>query len=240
MLRRLIVLTAAAGAAGFAAYKLAVGPWYRDWGADPDDALKALPGDDLVAEPTVVDTRAIEIAAPPAAVWPWLVQMGYGRAGWYSYDAVDRIGKSVDEILPEWQTLPRATSCDASRAAVRPIVEPERALVVYLDGEMVEGADRGSQGSEGRGGNGAIFARPAEGAGFLTDFAASWAMVPPACRLRSHSALSSASGAHGREPTGRPGSPGRSWASASSRWCASRCSASVIARTGGRAGCLGR
>ena len=55
-------------------------------------------------------SHAITIAAPAAAVWPWLVQMGWGRAGWYTYRWVDRLlfpanGPSADRILPEHQAL---------------------------------------------------------------------------------------------------------------------------------------
>ncbi len=64
-----------------------------------------MPGDELLpgAKST---TRAVTIAAPPEEVWPWLVQLGYGKAGWYSYDWIDNDGRpSADRILPEFQTL---------------------------------------------------------------------------------------------------------------------------------------
>jgi hypothetical protein len=139
MLRRLVLLTAAAGAAGYAAWKLAVEPAYREWGVDPDDAAKPLAGDDLVPEPTVVDTRSITIAAPPSAVWPWLVQMGYGRAGWYSYDAIDMAGQSVDRIVPEWQTLAQGDTMPTAPGSGFhvAVLEPERALVLYVDEAMI-------------------------------------------------------------------------------------------------------
>jgi len=51
-------------------------------------------------------TRAIGIDATPGDVWPWLVQIGYGRAGWYSYDWIDNDFKaSAREVLPEYQDL---------------------------------------------------------------------------------------------------------------------------------------
>jgi hypothetical protein len=63
-------------------------------------------GDGLIDDPPMSATRAISIAAPPAAVFPWLVQMGYGRAGWYSYDWIDNLGRrSADELIPEWQSV---------------------------------------------------------------------------------------------------------------------------------------
>src|SRR5688572_14283386 len=75
-------------------------PWWRRWGRQASDD-GPLPGDDLVADPTAVETRGIDIDATPEEVWPWLVQMGYGRAGWYSYDAVDMDMPSADRIRPE-------------------------------------------------------------------------------------------------------------------------------------------
>ena len=69
------------------------------------DADRALAGDDIVAPAPTIETRSIEIDAPPSDVWPWLVQMGYGRAGWYSYDSIDMAGGSTRRIVPEWQSL---------------------------------------------------------------------------------------------------------------------------------------
>ena len=74
--------------------------WWRTWGYDPIEESKALPGDDLVPTPKGIITRGITIDAPPEAVWPWLVQMGYGRAGWYSYDRMDMKGGSATDDRP--------------------------------------------------------------------------------------------------------------------------------------------
>ena len=64
-----------------------------------------MPGDELLAD-AAQTTRAITIGRPPAAVWPWLVQLGWGRAGWYSYDRIDNDGhQSATTIRPEWQHL---------------------------------------------------------------------------------------------------------------------------------------
>ncbi len=139
-IRTALLATGAAAVAGAAAYSFAIRPWWQTWGVDPELASAALPGDDLVADPMVVDTRAIEIDAPPAAVWPWLVQIGYGRAGWYSYDAMDMRGKSADAIVPEWQSLAEGdmvpTSPDSAFQVRR--LEPERTLVLYFDSAMVQ------------------------------------------------------------------------------------------------------
>ena len=64
-----------------------------------------MPGDDLLARAGQT-TRAVTIGAPPSEIWPWLVQIGYGRAGWYSYDRIDNDGRpSADRIVPELQDL---------------------------------------------------------------------------------------------------------------------------------------
>ena len=90
------------------------GPLYRRrhlrWGATPGEMLSRMPGDDLVPHAqfqcTRAVTRAVTIDAPPVAVWPWLVQVGCGRAGWYSNDLLDNLGcPSAREILPELQHL---------------------------------------------------------------------------------------------------------------------------------------
>ena len=65
-----------------------------------------MPGDELIDDPSMNATRSITIAAPPTSVFPWLVQMGFGRAGWYSYDWIDNFGRpSAKAILPEFQSL---------------------------------------------------------------------------------------------------------------------------------------
>ena len=63
-------------------------------------------GDHTCGEPQLVATRAITIAAPPAEVFPWIRQMGFGKAGWYSYDIIDNLGRrSATSIHPEWQDV---------------------------------------------------------------------------------------------------------------------------------------
>lgn len=104
------------GAAAIAATVLAnplLRAFYRKWGATEHEAHKPLPGDELIENPRMQYTRAISIKAPPAQVWPWLVQIGYGRAGWYSYDLLEDAvgagtfvdGASANRIIPELQEL---------------------------------------------------------------------------------------------------------------------------------------
>lgn len=76
------------------------------WGATDAEVLAPMAGDELVADSTFTATRAITIAAPPEAVWPWIVQMGYRRAGFYTYDLIDNGGfPSADRILDEYQSF---------------------------------------------------------------------------------------------------------------------------------------
>lgn len=77
------------------------------WGATDEEVARAMPGDDVVEPPTFNATRAITIGAQPEEIWPWIVQMGIGRAGWYSYDWIDNLGRrSARGILPDYQ-MPR-------------------------------------------------------------------------------------------------------------------------------------
>lgn len=74
--------------------------------ATPNERRQTMPADDLVAEPIAVWTHGITIDAPPERVWPWLAQLGSGRAGWYSYDHIDNDGiPSAEVILPEFQHI---------------------------------------------------------------------------------------------------------------------------------------
>lgn len=82
----------------------------RRSGATDAEFHGSLPGDEVIPHPMVEWTRAATIPAPPDAIWPWLVQMGYGRGGWYTSERFDRIvwrikNISADEILDEWQHL---------------------------------------------------------------------------------------------------------------------------------------
>ena len=80
--------------------------WHSRWGATAAEVSMPMPGDDLVPGCQVAWTRAITIAAPPDAVWPWLVQAGFGRAGFYSNDLLDNVGHpSADRIDPRLQRL---------------------------------------------------------------------------------------------------------------------------------------
>ncbi len=103
---RRVVLPTLVSAGAVAAYVRWIRPRQMHWGATPEEAARTLPYDELVPNPTWSSTRAVTVEATPEQIWPWLVQMGWGRAGWYGYDWVDNGGKpSSWEIMPEYQHL---------------------------------------------------------------------------------------------------------------------------------------
>ncbi|HEU5424649.1 MAG TPA: hypothetical protein VFU72_13985 [Nitrolancea sp.] len=105
--------------------------------ASAAERRQTLPGDPLVPQPMGVITHAITIDAPPRAVWPWLVQMGSGRGGWYAFDHIDNGGApSARHVIPELQQiqpgdlmpwLPGATDGFLVQGAT-----PERALILVV------------------------------------------------------------------------------------------------------------
>lgn len=116
----------------------------RGWGATDRERQESLPGDEVVSHPTVQVTHAITIRAPTTAVWPWLIQMGYGRAGWYTnvwwYRLIDRYVwhvnmPRVERILPEFQQLALGDVIpDGPPGAAYWTVaglDPERSLALY-------------------------------------------------------------------------------------------------------------
>ncbi len=82
---------------------------YNSWGATAAEVGSTMPGDELVPSPRLGYTRAISIDAPPATVWSWLVQIGQGRGGLYSFDGLENLARcdihSTDRIHPELQHL---------------------------------------------------------------------------------------------------------------------------------------
>jgi hypothetical protein len=87
-------------------YVALVRPRQMNWGATPEESARTFPYDDLVLHPTWSSTRAVTVAARPEQIWPWLVQVGWGRAGWYGYDWADNgLKPSAWEIVPEYQHL---------------------------------------------------------------------------------------------------------------------------------------
>ena len=104
-----ILITALGGAAALAAYALFVRPWHLKWGATEEELKMPLPGDGLVENPKLNATHAITINAPITDVWPWLVQVGQNRGGFYSYTWLENLVgcemRNAEQIVPEWQEL---------------------------------------------------------------------------------------------------------------------------------------
>lgn len=81
-------------------------PWQLRWGATDDEINRPMPGDDIVSKPSFNATRAVTINAPAENIYPWIVQMGVTRAGWYSYDLLDNLARpSAESILAEHQNI---------------------------------------------------------------------------------------------------------------------------------------
>ena len=104
MLKIIGVVLAALAAVAAVTYLRFIRPWQLRWGATIEEVERALPGDGVVKFPTFNATRGVTIQAQPEEIWPWLLQIGITRAGWYSYDWLDNLGRpSAQSIIPEWQ-----------------------------------------------------------------------------------------------------------------------------------------
>ena len=125
----------AAAAAGVAVYFRFLRPWHLTWGATAQEASSEVAGDELMPDPDIVATRAVEIDAPPSAIWPWLVQMGPGRGGANNYDWIERrLGIDIhttDRVIPELQQLRVGDEIPMPGYTMRvERLDPGRALVV--------------------------------------------------------------------------------------------------------------
>jgi len=100
-----LLLDALDAAGVLAVYVVWIGPWQHRWGATDQEVERVMPGDEIIPA-AASTTRAVTIDASPEEVWPWLLQIGYGRGGWYSYDWIDNDGRpSADRIVLELQSL---------------------------------------------------------------------------------------------------------------------------------------
>ena len=126
------------------AFHLALGPvlhrWRTRWGATDAEVYRPLPGDDIVPRADWSYTHAITIDVPRASVWPWLVQIGQGRGGFYSYEALENLVgcdiHNVPEIRADLQQLREGDVIRMHRSGYGPEVlemEPGRALVLGGD-----------------------------------------------------------------------------------------------------------
>ena len=137
MAKKFMRTVATVGAAGLGAYVLFFRPWQRRWGATDEEVQRTLPGDELVPHADIVETRVVTVKATPAAIWPWLVQIGQGRAGYYSYERLENLAglkmKNAEGINPDWQPLQVGDILPAEpggKGFKVLALEPERALVL--------------------------------------------------------------------------------------------------------------
>lgn len=119
-----------------AAYLLWARPYQLHWGATEAEIERSMPGDELDTHPTFLATRAITIEGKPHEIWPWLVQMGYNRAGYYGYDIIENIGStsgpySAERIVPELQNVKVGDEVPISAAGswVFYAIEPEHYFI---------------------------------------------------------------------------------------------------------------
>jgi hypothetical protein len=108
MVRRLVRTALALSGTGLA-YAGFGRPWQLRWGATDGEVNANLSGDHLIPQPDLVATRAITVRAPTGAVWPWVVQLGQGRGGFYSYDRLENLFgcdiHSADRVVSDWQEV---------------------------------------------------------------------------------------------------------------------------------------
>jgi hypothetical protein len=121
---------------------LALRPWYMDWGATAAELHQAYPGDQLAPDVLSVATRGITIHAPVKKVWPWIVQVGEDRAGFYSYTCLENLFladmHNADRLNPEWQSrqvgdtvwLARKDRYHGTARTVVALYQPGQAMVL--------------------------------------------------------------------------------------------------------------
>jgi hypothetical protein len=145
-MRRRLPTTWAAVAGATAAYHFLVRPRILRRGATDEEVAKVLPGDEIVPPGSSRSTMATTIAATPGQIWPWLVQIGWGRGAFYSYNRIEGLLgmdlHNADRVNPEWQHLtvgdtmwmshPRLSYLFPETKAVR--IDPNHALVFAIYG----------------------------------------------------------------------------------------------------------
>ena len=159
-------LALGAGLAALLGYHLIIRPLSFRWGAAPKEVRQTFPGDELVPNPMRQTTRSISINAPAAAIWPWLVQMGFGRGSWYTYEFLENVLRclgengllnpgyfqryksqwkpNTDRVLPEYQNLEVgdiiADGPDAEAYFNVTHLEPKKCLVLYSERHIITGS----------------------------------------------------------------------------------------------------
>ena len=139
-MRRKVLAAAFVAVIAAVSYRRWLRPWQGRWGATDEEVAMALPGDGSLTEPAAQLTRAITIDAPRAEVWPWIVQLGADRGGFYTYDWVENLLgfeiRSADQIVERWQELEvgDVVHMDRARTSGWYVVDlrPREALVLQL------------------------------------------------------------------------------------------------------------
>lgn len=113
-------------------------PWAVSWGATEAEVGRRMAGDNIVSSPTFDATRAVTINGKPQDIWPWIIQIGYKEAGFYSWDRLDNDGiPSTDTILPDRQDLSVGDSVRLSESFYARVadMDPHRFLLLVVDSD---------------------------------------------------------------------------------------------------------
>lgn len=113
-------------------------PWQLTWGATGAEVHRRMAGDEIVKAPTFNATRAVTVDAPPERIWPWIVQIGYKRAGFYSWDFLDNDGiASAERIMAEYQGLSVGDHVPLSQDSSARVaeMEPPRQLLLVFESD---------------------------------------------------------------------------------------------------------
>lgn len=134
--------------AGLVVARNALQPMYSRWGATDEELERTYPGDDLSRDAEYSATHAVTIAATPEVIWPWFVQLGQDRAGFYSYAALENLVgaqmPAVERIVPEFQverkvgetiSLGSPERFKGHAAMIVAKIEPLRSLVLISPGD---------------------------------------------------------------------------------------------------------
>lgn len=147
----------AAGTVMGIAYVRILRPWHQHWGMTPDELNRSWPGDELVPNACSDATHALTINAPASQIWPWIVQIGQDRAGFYSYTQLENLVgcemRNADEIVPEWQQrqvgdmvwmAPRRKLNGVARMEIATL-EPNRAMILVPPRDVPPAARPGGE-----------------------------------------------------------------------------------------------
>ncbi len=158
--KRILLVGAIVFATWNVAYFSILRSWHQRWGATPAELAASLPGDALFPETTGQVTHAVTINAAPEEVWPWLMQIGQDRSGFYSYTPFENAFHcempKVEKIVPEWPARVNGETvwfCSpkhygGSGKMIAAVVDPQRAFAMVAPGDW-QRIQAGGNGEEG-------------------------------------------------------------------------------------------